>query len=390
MPTYTQDNLRSRINAGVKGKIGMLVNSQDTINQAVREVIADLDLRSTIRKTQLTPGLFNEIFQYSCPTDLKDQAVLGINPLTDRRRVEYTLVPIEQFMRRKDENTIALEDNDFIRKILINANVYNGESVVISELDALTAGGGTWALFGDGTNVEADIHNYVRGNGSVKYDLSSAGGTTAGIQNTSLNTFDLTDYLGSTGAVFVWAYITSATNLTNFILRIGSSSSNYYQKTTSTASDGTALRAGWNLLRFDLTSLTTVGTPDDDAGSFVAIYMTKTAGKISESDYAFDYLTLKKGELHDVVYYSKYGWQTSAGTYLENSTAISDLLNADTTEFDLFVDKGIEIAGMELDEEVASVKASERYMKKRRTYMMANPSQRKDQIQTYADFVNTD
>lgn len=388
MPTYTQTQLKTRINAGIKGKIGMLIDAQDTMNQAVREVISDLDMRSAIRKTSLTPSLFNNVFEYACPSDLKGHALIDIDPQTDVQQKEFELVPFEQFMRRKEKNTVAFRDNDLIRKIMINAEI-SDTNAVISTMDTLTAGGGTWAAFGDAESLVADSHNYVKGGGSIKWDISSAGGTTAGLQNTSLSTFDLTDYLGGNGAAFIWVYINSATNLTNFILRLGSDTSNYYSKTITTASDGTAFRAGWNLLRFNLTSLTTTGSPDDDSCDYAAIYMTKTAGKISETDYRFDELVIKKGEIYDVIYYSKYGWQNSSGTYLENSTAASDYLNADTDEFDMIVDKGIEIAGQEVDEIEASNRAIGRYKAKKQNYLMTNPSNAKIMIATYADFIDT-
>jgi len=290
--------------------------------------------------------------------------------------------------RRRDANTIAISDANFIRTVLVNADFAVSDKVMtISTMDSLTAGGGTWALFGDGTNLTADADNYVRGSGSINWDISAAAGTTAGIQNSGLSTFDLTDYLGGNGSAFVWTYITSTTGLTNFIIRLGSSSGAYYQKTTTTQADGTAFVAGWNLLRFDLTSLTTVGSPTNTAGVFVAIYMTKTAGKVSETDYRFDNLLLKKGEIHNLFYYSKFPWQTSAGSYIENSTVDSDLLNVDLTEFNLMVDKGVELAGPEVDEFDASDRAARRYAINKKKYEMANPSEALLIIETYADFI---
>jgi len=387
-PIYTYSNLKTRINAQIKGKIGVLISDRDLINQAAREVVSDIDLRSTRRKSQLSPPLFTDIFEYVCPTDLKDYKIINVEPQTDRKRAQYVLTTYEEFGRRRDANTIAISDANFIRTVLVNADFAVSDKVMtISTMDSLTAGGGTWALFGDGTNLTADADNYVRGSGSINWDISAAAGTTAGIQNSGLSTFDLTDYLGGNGSAFVWTYITSTTGLTNFIIRLGSSSGAYYQKTTTTQADGTAFVAGWNLLRFDLTSLTTVGSPTNTAGVFVAIYMTKTAGKVSETDYRFDNLLLKKGEIHNLFYYSKFPWQTSAGSYIENSTVDSDLLNVDLTEFNLMVDKGVELAGPEVDEFDASDRAARRYAINKKKYEMANPSEALLIIETYADFI---
>lgn len=389
MPTYTYATYKSRVNAGIKGKIGMLVNDRETLNEAARSVVSDIDLRSTKRKSTLSPSLFSDIFQYAAPTDLKGLAIIDIDPQTDRRHSDYTLVPFESFMRRQDPRTIALQDNDMIRKILINASIYGNESITISSFDSLSAGGGSWIAFGDATNIDADTHNFIKENGSLSWDISAVGGTTAGLQNTTLNDFDVSDYLGGNGAVFVWVYITSTTNLTNFIIRVGSSSTDYYSKTITAASDGTAFRNGWNLLRFDLSSLSTTGTPENDSCDFVAIYMTKTAGKINETGYRFDSLMIRKGEIHEVVYYSKYAWQNSSGTYLENSTDDNDYLNADTDEFELMIAKGIELGGLEVDEIDASDRAAKRYKEKKAEYVLKNPSDAKLIIDNYADFIST-
>lgn len=386
-PIYTRTYLKARLNARIKGKIGVLADANETCNEAVRFVVGDIDIRSMRRQTPLSPPLFKNIFEYVCPNDLKDYKIIDIDPQTDRRQNAYELVPFEEFGRRRDLNTVAISDNDFIRKILVNAHWVNGIDTTISTLDTVTAGGGTWVAFGDGTNLTADSDNYVRENGSINWDISGAGGTTAGIQNTGLANFDLTSFLGGNGSVFVWHYITSVTNITNLILRIGSSSSNYYQKTVTSRADGTAFANGWNLIRFDLTSLTTVGSPVNASCNFVAIYMTKTSGKINETDYRFDSLILKKGEIHNVVYYSKFGWQSSSGAYKENSTTDTDLLNVDTTEFGLMLEKAVEIAGEEVDEIDASNRAAKRYGEMKKSYTMSNPSEAKLMISTYADFI---
>ncbi len=386
-PIYTYSQFKSRVNAGIKGKIGVLVDARETLNQAVREVVGDIDLRSTRRKSALVPNLFSRIFQYAAPSDMKSNAICGIADQTDRLQTDYDLTTPGDFMRRQDKNSIAIDDADFIKQILINAEV-NDKSLTLAALDSLTSGGGTWAVSSTGaTNLVADSDDYVRENGSLSFDLSALAVTTAGIKNTALNNFDLTDYLGGNGAVFVWAYITSATNLTNYILKIGNDISNYYTITVTAASDGTAFRTGWNLLRFNLTSLSATGTVTATTCRYVELYMTKTTGKISETKYRFDGLYLKKGVKNNVCYFSKYGWQNASGTYIENSTADSDLLMADTDEFDLFVAKGIEIAGQEVDEISASEKAADKYMKRSTAYGRANPSDRLNMIMTVADFI---
>lgn len=375
--TYTQSNLQSRLNAGIQGKIGMLVSPQDTMNQAVRMLFATVDLRSARRRQTLTPNLYNGIFDYACPTDLKGYSIIDIPAQAARQDGSFFLVPTEEFEVKKEKGMIALDDFNGTRTLKINSSVVD-HTITISELDSLTSGGGTWVLFGDATTLASDTDDFVKGSGSIKFNISAAGGTTAGIQNTGLNSFDLTDYLGGNSSVFVWHRINSTTGITSYTLRIGSSSSNYYSKTVTAQSDGTAFVSGWNLFRFDLTSLTETGSVTDTAITFSAVYMTKLGSKISESDYKFDCLVLKRGVTHYVKYFSKFGWTNSSGTYLENSTAVSDLLVADSDEFELITQMGRCLAAQETDLSYNVVRAMRKdldgdIMK----YQQKNPSEAK-------------
>lgn len=387
MPIYTFSNLNSRINAGIKGKIGILTNNRDTMNQVAREVLADIDLRSTKRKVPLTPNMFSQPFAYPAPADMKGIKIISIQDQSGKKQTDFRLVGFQNFNTRQDLNTIAFDNSDFLNKMLVNTFV-NDNTLTISNLDSLTAGGGTWVVSSTGaTNLVADSDQYIRESASLKFDLSALAVTTAGIKNTTLNSFDMTAYLQGSGVALVYVYITSATNLTNFILKIGTNDSNYYTKTTTSAYDSTAFRQGWNLLQFDLSALTTTGTPTNATNRYVELYMTKTTGKVSELGYRFDSLVLKRGVVSNVNYYSKYPWQTIAGVYIENSTTDSDLLNVDTDEFDLMVQKGVEVAGPEVDEFDAADRAAKKYSAMKREYQLNNPSEAQLMVDTYATFI---
>ncbi len=386
MPTYTRSQLKSDVNAKIKGKIGILIDYGSVLNQGVRQVVGEIDLISLRRRTALTPNLFSGLFEYAAPTDIKGYGIISVQNQKWTKTPDWSLVPYEQFMRRQDSNTIAVSDYDFIKKVFIKSTLVDTKTM-LANLDTLASGGGTWGAFGDAINVEAATDNQVEGNGSIKFDLSAAAGTTAGIVNSTLNQVDLSGYFNGDGNIVVWTYITSPTNLTNFIIRVGSDSSNYYSKTVTTQSDGTAFVAGWNLLNFNIATFTTTGTPVDTAIDYCAIYMTKTAGKISETGYRFDQILFRRGEINNLYYYSRYGWQSSTGTYKENSTLDTDYLNADTDEYELILAKCAEIAAEEVDEDTVSQKQASRYKNIKRQYEMDNPSESLIMISTVADFV---
>lgn len=357
----------------------MLINDGDTINDAVRQCFSDIDFRSAERKSILAPNLYNGIFDYSCPSDLDAYKIIDIPAQAKRSDGDFFLIPSEEFDIKKPIGSISIDDFNGTRVLKINS-VVNSNSLTIAELDSLVSGssdGTEWQSFGDAESLNRDSDDYIKGAGAIKFNISSAGGTTAGIQHSAINSFDITEYLGGTSSFFLWVKINSITNLTNYTLRFGTSSSNYYSKTVTTQADGTSFINGWNLLKFDISSYSTVGTPTNTDIKYFAIFMTKTSGKVSESDYKFDWLTIKKGVISNVKYYTKYGWNTSAGAYIENSTTGTDLLVCDKDEYGIILEKAVEIAAGEVRENGASTEAERKYLEKKKEYIMRNPSKAK-------------
>lgn len=394
---YTRTQLKNRVNAGIHGKQGMLIDINETVNEAVRECFGNgfiddvynkkyqLDFRSARRKTALSPNLYNGIFDYICPTDMATQKIIDIPAQAKRQDGEFFLVPTTDFEMKKQKGMMAIKDFNGTKVLQVSSNVDDDE-LLASELDSLSSGssdGSNWLAFGDATNLEQDNDDYIKGNGSIKFDINSDGGTTAGIYHESIESLDMEDYFGGTSSFFIWVKIASTTNLTNYILRFGTNSSNYYSKTVTTQSDGTAFVNGWNLLRFDVSSYSTIGTPTETDIKYFAIYMTKTTGKISENDYKFDWLVLKNGVIHNVEYYTKYGWQSSAGAYKENSTADDDLLVADYDEYQIILQKCIEKAAKEVKEYDIAQDARREFINQAKAYIFANPSHAKIMTSEY-------
>ncbi len=381
MPTYSYTNLKDQIADPIRfDNLGSVLTTRNIINRSVRSVVHDVDLHSLKRKAQLTPKIFDEIYDYPTPTDYS--ALIDVQPQANRtQRQRWFFVNEEYFDAKKSgyENLITVADDDLVRKFRMNIQPTDTK-LTVATFDSTTADGGTWAAYSDATNVATNTDNYIKGGGSLSYDLVGSA-TTAGVFNSALTTFDLTDYINS-GSAFVWCYLTTATLITNFILEIGNDTSNYYTMTATTIQDGSAFVNGWNLLRFDFSGATQTGTVDPDASDHVRLYMTKTSGK-SDNGYLFDDLTLHTGQYFDAVYYSKYGWQSSAGTYLENSAADTDLVNADTDEFDGFVHKGKYEVYKELKEFDLMKIAAQDYQEWKQRYQMRYPTERAAIINFY-------
>ena len=397
MPIYTRADLEARVNAAIKNKIGLLTNRAETMNDAVRAVNAETDLRSTRRKANCFAGVFDEQLAYPAPVDIKAQKLVSLSKLSQGNDVYvgFNLIPYEQFNQKlgnynrysdgrsspeirfgneREMYTVAFDDLSMVRRMLLAAP-QNGTSQVLSSLDSLTAGGGLWTSFGDAFNVDTNVSNFVRGNGSIGYDIDGAGGTTAGIYNSTLTPFSLAEFLNKEYSIFAFSFFSDVTNVTNITLRIGNDASNYLELAVTATHFNTVFAKGWNTLRFDMQNATTVGTVDASDLSYIALFMTKTAAKINETNFAFDHVIASSGEPYCIRYYSKYPWQNQAGVWMEQSTQSDDFLNADSDEYDLIIEKAIYYAAGEVEETAAQTASQVNYDRKLAMYTRGNPSE---------------
>lgn len=357
-----------------RSNITNVLTVRNFINRAARVVVSGVDLRGTKRNSALSTDLFDDIYQYQVPSDIKGDAIIDIQPQVNRRSdFRLTLVDEAEFDLKKKVRTdiVAIGRDELVNRLLFSGNVVD-VTTVAATFDSLTADGGTWVLFGDATNVTAELDNFIAGSGSIEFDLVGSG-TTAGISST-ITAIDVTDFVNA-GHVFVWVYINSTTNLTNWILRIGSNASNYFTQTVTTDHVSASFVNGWNLLRFDFASMTETGTVVRTAVVYAAIFMTKTSAK-SDDGYRVDQMVLHTGEIHNLVYYSRFAWQNSSGTYLEDSTSDTDLLNAETDEIEGYVWRSKMELYRELRRSDLVTDAKEEYKLWKANYQRQNPSER--------------
>jgi len=377
MANYSYLDLKNQIVDPLRFlNVGDNLTIRNIINRSARMVLRDIDTMSTKRKAIMASKMFDDEYDYSQPTDIKGNGLIDLISQGDRPvEAKLRMTTEQEFDRKKTiyNNLVCFANNGMVDTLRASVDAPRDITLTASPLTALTDNG-SWVLFGDGTNLTADTDNYIAGDGSINWDISAAGGTTAGIQNTTLTAFDITSFVAD-GSAFVWVYITSTTNLTNFILRIGTTSAAYYSMTATVASDNTAFKNGWNLIRFDFSGKSTTGVPTNTTTQYAALYMTKAAGKKSETDYRFNKLVLHSGDYYTALYYSKNAWQTNAGVWIENSTDDTDYINAELEDIDLFVYRGKIEVYKELKEWDLLKDAEAEWQYLRKDYQQKNPSE---------------
>ena len=391
-PTYSQADLQALVNGKVHQKFAQCASPQVTMNSAVRTVISDIDLRSTKRSAQLSPNMYADMYEYAAPSDLKGEKVIDLRKQVNRDfRERWTLIDDDDFDRIKGTTAykIALRDENFGKLLRIDG-IEGSDKLTLHSCESLMANG-TWAATADAENLTLDNDNYITGGGALNFDMAT-GAATGYIENSTMTALDLTDY-DEKGSIFVWVYIpdysdAQADTVTNFILRWGNSASAYWHRTVTTNNEGATFHDGWNLLRFDWNGATEVGTVDPATIDYLRLTVTKETDLAADTDWRVDDFTIRMGEIYDVVYYTKYGWQTSALAYLEESTATTDLLVADTDEIEGIALKAAEFASQELKEYDDKKMFQQEYADWKRKYESDNPSEALKKTRSYAGLPN--
>lgn len=407
---YTHEDLRKAVFRKVHGKPdtdGTYTIMDELLRDGVSETIDTIDLRSTKRSVQLSLAGRNDIIydedtgtfdlptlvavgqqaldnEYHCPIDVKDYDVIDIRKRVDRSK-PYSLVSEEEFDIRKNvENYIfAIKDREQIRTLMVNG-VDDINTLDIHDCDTYN-GNGTFSAVGDASAIATEITDYVEGDGAVSFSSSNTQ-VTAGITNTGFTSVDLSAYEDQ--KVFVWVKIPTTvdlTKLTSFTLQWGSDASNYLSKTVTRNNESIAFYHGWNLLKFDWASATETGTPDLTAIDYVSFYMTKDVTMGAVTGWIVDRILASIDSGVDLIYYSKYGWQSEDGAWKSRSTVDSDQLNADETEFNLIVYKCAQIVSDNLIQPEDADKYENTFNKKATLYLGRNPSEAKVMTSTYYD-----
>lgn len=391
--TYTYSLIQRILNTKLHGKRANLTSGEsgdtnverDLINSAVRVALTDLDFRGNIRESVLTPNLMDNQYDYALPADVKGDRIIDLRPqVTDSRGEfeEYNLVPNAEFDRRKrhEEGIFTIVNDDLTRLLRVSARV-DDETVRISSLED-----SAWGTFDtdavNDSDVKVDNDDYTEGNGAIRFQADTGDSTDSavGIQNDSIEDFDISSFLAR-GSAFLDAKLTVAdTGIHQISLRLGSDSNNYYQISDSNQNDCSAFVAGWNKIRFDFQNKTTVGTPADTAIDYAAIFWSRDTTTVAllhlnDTDWGFDNLMLKRGKYYNLSYYSRYAWQDTAFALAENSTHDSHALLVQNDELEVIMAKAAELASEYLRDYEDAKSHRQRYEELKMAYLMRNPSQ---------------
>ena len=343
--TYTIGNLKTDLTGIIHGaNLDKIQGILPLINRSASEVLLEVDPQETKRYAQIENAIYDQVFDYSVPTDLKGNKIIDIRPQINRDPSDnFTQTYSEQFDIYKENNSFQIKFDTGVKTVRISKDLRTG--IVLNTMDSIT-NNGTWAVGNDAENLTVDTLNFIAGSASLKFDLD--GLTTDGfIQNSTMTAQDLSTHEDES-SLFLFLFLPDASAFTSVDLRWGSDTTNFWNRTVTVPQNGTFLN-GWNLVRFDWNGATETGAPN--AAAIDTLRVTVNYDGVADTDYRVDSIMSKLGSIFTMVYYSKFIFQNSSGTFIENAASDSDIINLDTEARDLLLYKVAENTAQQLQGE---------------------------------------
>jgi hypothetical protein len=342
--SQAKDELAAMLHGTTLNKIE---NLNGVFNRAARELLLDFDPVETRRVETITNALYNDVYNYSTPADLKGDHVIEIRltaDVQDEPIKQFTQSQEKYFTVNKDDYSFNVQSNSGEKFIRISRDV--GKTTIVDKVDGINING-IWSVSGDASNLLVDDINYVSGIASLKFDSSGATGVST-IENTTLTSSDLSDY-EEVGSFFLWVYLPASTSVTSMTLNWGNDlTTNYWEDTVTDPHFG-SFKAGWNLMRFDWDGATENGTVDSTAIDSVSLVYNTPVGT-AINNLRLDNILCKYGRYYEMPYYSKYLFQSSANTWKEETDNDNDIINLDTYNFNLYMYKVAEMAAAQIND----------------------------------------
>lgn len=316
--------------------INKVANIDRAFNRAARQVLLDLDPQETIRIAEFSNPIFNQVYDYAVPTDLKGNGVIDIRPQTPRYPYDYFPQQYNQaFDLGKNfsvNDSFTVQFNTGVKTIRINAPTLQ-PPITLNAVDSITTNG-TWAVGSSASNLQVDNVNFISDSASLSFDLAAAG-STGYLENTTMQAVDLSAQENQS-SLFLWTYFPTASDFTSVTLRWGSSSANYWSLVATVNQQGNAFVDGWNLVQYRWSSAAVTGTPDSSAVDYLRV--TWAYNGTAQTAVRLDNIVSTLGTILEIEYYSKFMFRdATTGAFQENVTADTNLINLDTETYNVFL-----------------------------------------------------
>lgn len=325
MSALSISNVKTRIGSKIHGtSVDKVRDFYGLCREAAGNILLLIDPKETTRATQITNALYDDVFSYVAPSDIKMDRTIDIRAQANRTISDnFRFTDTEHFDRLRENQDFTVDFNSLVKKIRISKSLTGG--VTLNDCNG-TTDNGTWAATSSAASLAQDTINYITGSASLKFTMSGA--TTSGyIQNSTFTSANLATY-EDVGSIFAWVYFSAVSAVSSVSLRWGSSTTAYWSATVTAAHDATAFQVGWNLLRFDWDGATKTSTPSSSAINYARVTITLSSAT-TLTTVRVDSIVARLPSIYYIVYYSSFFFQNSSGTWLAAPTDDTDTINAE-------------------------------------------------------------
>ena len=119
--SYTITKAKSDLQGILHGtSVNKVTNILSVFNRAARQVLEDVDPQETKRKAQITTALFDQVYDYTAPSDLKGNKVIDIRPQINRTSADVFSQNYSanfDIFKTTDDGLLQIEFNEGIKTL---------------------------------------------------------------------------------------------------------------------------------------------------------------------------------------------------------------------------------------------------------------------------------
>lgn len=267
MALKTISQYRDSVAALLSGvDIGQIDNLYGAFERAARTLTQQANVPEASSKENFV--MYEGVVNYPLDPRCFGDSIRDIRPITRRRSPSDFVYKQtnDDFDRDKDyvkQGTIATVIYDNGDPVLRCVSVHTPAQLPLDLMNDLTG----WAAGGDASGLAKDVTYYYNAPASLRFNLS-ASGSEGWIEKTLANPIDGSAFEG-VGVVFLAVEIPATAPFDSFSVRIGSSSSDYYEIDEDTQFLGAFVSDDFMLVAFELAGVSPTGSPDFSAISYL-------------------------------------------------------------------------------------------------------------------------
>lgn len=344
MSRYTVYNLFQDVQSKIHG--GSVTDPQRALDEGRRNLLKHIMPTEMTRQAYLEQALYDQIQRYAVPDDMSYDNLVEIKMVANYRNVDTLQDPLQLVYRREFDqkrrnarNVISISYQNSVKYAMINhpKGLKECQHLLVNDANSLTDNG-TWNIGGNVVNLRLDQLNYITGKASLAFDIN-ASGTTGFIENFTMQPVDISAYL-NTGACFTWLNIPIPKNFISAQITLGSNLTNlttdYYTASVNQPHDNNAFITGWNLLKYMLNNLVSVGNPNPTAIGFVRLDFTTSGEGIPNCN--LDNIVVRKGVVYEIIYDSAFCLiDAESGAWKQRTTSNNDIIPLEEDSYQILM-----------------------------------------------------